>query len=447
MRRGRTSLAACCALLGAALSPAFAGDSTVIPPNSVLGEGIVERPREILRDEADGGRQSDLVALGNLAFASSRIFGGPARKAGISCATCHSQGDVNRVFFIPGLSDRPGGLAVVNSLFNAENDNGLHRHIDIPSLRGIKYLAPYGRDGRMASLRDFTRNVIVHEFAGPEPSPRLVDAIVAYMEQIDFLPNPKLGPDARLTPAAGEAALRGEAIFHRPFSTMGGNSCASCHQPIGLFVDHRQHDIGTGGAFKTPMLLDAAYTAPYFHDGRFATFAEVVDYFDGRFKLGLQPKEKADLVAYLEAVGEAERPFENAHPGIDIDELLVFSRPLERAIAMKDLEIINLAVDTIAHEMREIRERFPGPSDPLGAGQQALLKPARGTASRLVIQLRRIQTSAEAGRFDEAAASLKSFREAVDAARPVFAAAVPASFYNAELAARHREQIAALNVQ
>ncbi len=436
----------CCALAGAALAlPALAGDATVLPPGTIFGEEAVERPREILHDEAAGGRQSDLAALGNLAFESPQIFGDPARKAGLSCETCHKQGDTNPVFFIPGLSDRAGGLAVVNPLFNPRADNGLHRHVDIPSLRGVRFNGPYGRDGRIASLREFTRNVIVNEFNGPEPSPRLLDAITAYMEQIDFLPNPKLGRDGRLTAAAGDAALRGEAIFQRPFAGMGGIACAGCHQPMALFADHRQHDIGTGGAFKTPTLLNADYTAPYFHDGRYASLAEVVDYFDGHFELGLKPGEKDDLVAYLKAVGEGEEPFENATPDLELDELLVFCRPLERAIAERDLGTVSLAVGTIAHEMREMQERFPGPSDPVGAGEQALLRPARGAAMRLVIMLRRVQSSAEAGRYDEAAAYLTRFREAANAARPVLAAAVPVSLYNPEIAARHQALVAALN--
>src|SRR5262249_34510826 len=160
--------------------------------------------------------------------------------------------------------DRPGGLAVVNSIFNTQTTNDLHRHVDIPSLRGIRYLGPYGRDGRMASLRDFTRNVIVNEFAGAETSPKLVDAIVAYMEQIEFLPKPKLKADGTLADAAGPAAHRGEVAFNRSFRQMGNQSCASCHRPSALFVDHLQHDIGSGGVFKTQTLLNADFSAPYF---------------------------------------------------------------------------------------------------------------------------------------------------------------------------------------
>jgi len=42
-------------------------------------------------------------------------------------------------------------------------------------------------------------NVIVNEFAGPEPSPEILDAIVAYIEDIDFVPNRRLGAAGKLT--------------------------------------------------------------------------------------------------------------------------------------------------------------------------------------------------------------------------------------------------------
>ena len=96
------------------------------------------------------------------------------------------------------MSTRPGNFDTTGPLFNPKADNVVLDPVRIPSLRGARYLAPYGHDGRMASLRDFVRNVIVNEFAGPEPSPVIVDAIVAYIQDIDFLPNPSLGPGGRL---------------------------------------------------------------------------------------------------------------------------------------------------------------------------------------------------------------------------------------------------------
>ena len=76
---------------------------------------------------------------------------------------------------MPKMSTRPGNFDTTGPLFNPKADNHVLDPVRIPSLRGARYLAPYGHDGRMASLRDFVRNVVVGEFAGPEPSPALLD--------------------------------------------------------------------------------------------------------------------------------------------------------------------------------------------------------------------------------------------------------------------------------
>src|SRR5262249_2475408 len=153
--------------------------------------------------------------------------------------------------------------------------------------RGARFLAPYGNDGRIASLREFVRNVIVGEFAGPEPSPDLLDAVTAYVREIDFLPNPRLGARGRLTEAASAAERAREALFAKPCRRDPGVSCAGCHQPSGAFVDHQQHDVGSGGLYKTPTLLNANFNAPYFHDGRYDSLDQVVDHFDRVYALGL----------------------------------------------------------------------------------------------------------------------------------------------------------------
>src|SRR6201985_2374359 len=119
-------------------------------------------------------------------------MGGGARQANISCKTCHVNGAGNARLFMPKMSTRPGNFDTTGPLFNPKADNGALDAVRIPSLRGARYLAPYGADGRMASLRDFVHNVIVGEFAGPEPSPAILDAVVAYIQDLDFLPNPLL---------------------------------------------------------------------------------------------------------------------------------------------------------------------------------------------------------------------------------------------------------------
>jgi cytochrome c peroxidase len=185
------------------------GSQTVLPVGTELNEEALDRPREVFRSEALGGRKSYLVNLGDLTFNSPVLLGGVARQAGISCSTCHMQGTSNPKFYVPGLSTRPGNFITTGALFNAKANNRLLDPVTIPSLRGARFLAPYGHDGRMASLRDFIRNVIVNEFAGPEPSTAILDALVVYIQDIDFLPNPRLGPGGRLTPQNSEAARRG----------------------------------------------------------------------------------------------------------------------------------------------------------------------------------------------------------------------------------------------
>ena len=67
------------------------------------------------------------------------------------------------------------------------------------------------------------------------------------------------------------------------------------------------------GKFKTPTLRHITQTAPYMHDGRFATLEEVVDFYeegghpnphlDPDMKpLKLTKTEKADLIAFMGAL-------------------------------------------------------------------------------------------------------------------------------------------------
>lgn len=111
--------------------------------------------------------------------------------------------------------------------------------------------------------------------------------------------------------------------------------CFHCHG-FPLLTDNGFHNIGldsvfsgndqgrflvTGnpadlGAFKTPSLRNIALTAPYMHDGRFATLEEVVEHYNSGVRhsatldpimtkpgketgLNLSPQQKSDLVAFL----------------------------------------------------------------------------------------------------------------------------------------------------
>ena len=407
------------------------GDQTALPAKTELNEDSLDKPREVFRSEAGAGGKSYMVDLGNLAFSSPGILGGVARQAGVSCSTCHVNGAGNAKFFIPKMSTRPGNFDTTGPLFNPKADNFVLDPVRIPSLRGARYLAPYGHDGRMPSLRDFVRNVIVNEFAGPEPSPVIVDAIVAYIHDIDFLPNPSLGPAGHLTGQVSDAERRGEALFLKPFPHDSGLSCAGCHVPSAAFVDHQQHDVGSGGLFKTPTLRNADFNAPYFHDGRYDSYDQVVVHFDSVFDLGLSAQDRHDLVAYLTAVGDGVQPYEHEGAGAVLKEINDFAAVLGTAIPANDKEIVALAVDTIGGELRELTERYPDRKNTSVSGGQQERGLARLALKELVLALRRIDMAAAEGRLVDAAAEYKNFRALMAAAVPaLLAGAEPWSLFN-----------------
>ena len=56
------------------------------------------------------------------------------------------------------------------------------------------------------------------------------------------------------------------------------------------------------GKVKGPILRGLAARAPYFHNGSAATLADAVEFYEGRFNLGLTDQEKEDLVNFLGAL-------------------------------------------------------------------------------------------------------------------------------------------------
>lgn len=432
-------------LAGAAASatPVVSTDA-VLPAGSELNEQLLDQPTELFAFERAGGKRSYLFNLGDMLFSSSVIFGGKARDAGLSCNSCHQQGAANPALYVPGLSKRPGTFDTTGALFNPKADNGVFDPVTVPSLRGAKFLAPYGHDGRFTSLRDFVRNVIVNEFAGPEPSGQTLDALVAYIHEISFLPNAKMAPDGRLTAKASDAARRGEAVFNKPFPHGAAMSCASCHQADAAFVDHKVHDIGTGGFFKTKTLVNANFNAPYFHDGRFDTFDEVVGYFDKHYDLGLSGAERADLVAYLETIGDADEPTTRNSVQAEVDELSAFVSVLDVAIPARDTAVILQAIDSVGAEWREIGERFPDRRDTSIEGGIGERLKARASVRGLVLTLRQVAMAAEAGDFTQATRLYAEYGTLVTAATPQLKAVEQWSLFNPEVHRRHFAALAKL---
>lgn len=123
-----------------------------------------------------------------------------------------------------------------------------------------------------------------------------------------------------------------------PGSDTRGANCGDCHNSVLLtlntitnngldeeYADNGYGDINTAekwkATFKTPTLRNIELTAPYMHDGRFATLEEVIDHYDlhikehdnldyqikeaGNYfprKLNLTNSEKQALIAFLKTL-------------------------------------------------------------------------------------------------------------------------------------------------
>ena len=127
-------------------------------------------------------------------------------------------------------------------------------------------------------------------------------------------------------PDAAAFALGRSLFYDARLSRDGSVSCGSCHQQFVAFAnaDHRlSHGVGGRlGTRNAPTLRNVALTAPYMHDGRFATLEAVLDHYNEHvvinspnvdplllngsndprgpgYRLGLTTLEKAKIVAFL----------------------------------------------------------------------------------------------------------------------------------------------------
>ncbi|MFP2934380.1 hypothetical protein ACLESO_56550, partial [Pyxidicoccus sp. 3LG] len=326
--------------------------------------------------DTDAGQRTPWpVLLGEMLFHAPRALGPLSVRMGVSCHSCHPHGATNPTVYTEHSYMVPGRVDLTVSYFSPTGDDGILNARVVPTLRGIRHTAPYPLDGRITSLREQVRNVIVVEFAVPEMPDHLLDALVAYLNQLDPLPNPKLGPRGRLAPGAGEAALRGEAAFHLPRASLGGDACATCHPPGQGFTDGRVHTLGPrNDRYDTPTLLGLVSTPPYLHDARARTLPEAVVEVDKLLGIGLTADERKDLVAYLEAVGDEKNPYEPDRRDRRVAQPLAFVELLLEGPYAEDPLVWRLTLETV---MRELELALPK-----GKVLDTFLVPARAAFTR-----------------------------------------------------------------
>ena len=140
------------------------------------------------------------------------------------------------------------------------------------------------------------------------------DKVTAKLPALQYyqlsLPKPKPPADA----FDASRAKQGEALFN------GKARCATCHVPP-IFTEpgynlHSADEIGIDdfqarrspdGRYRTEPLralwdTRKLHKGGYYHDGRYATLADVVSHYDQHFRTQLSEQEKADLIEFLKSI-------------------------------------------------------------------------------------------------------------------------------------------------
>ncbi len=276
------------------------------------------------------------VSLGKKLFSEKML----SKDSTVSCASCHNP-----------------KLAFADTLAYSLGVDGKETKRNVPSVLNMKNRPYFFYDGRAATLeeqslmpianpdemglpiveaverlnKNATYTKLFFQVFKQKPSAKnLSAAFAAYEETLETV-NSKYddwaNDKAKFTPAE----QRGKELF------IGNKAkCFDCHftddftgdefKNIGLFNSNYLTDSGRYiitkkeedlGKFKVPGLRNVAVTAPYMHNGIFASLEEVLRYYnqpsgffphqinlDPTFKkgLGLTKREQADIIAFLKTL-------------------------------------------------------------------------------------------------------------------------------------------------
>lgn len=269
------------------------------------------------------------IQLGKQLYFDPRL----SRDHTISCASCHdpNKGWSNGERFATGIGGQKGGRSaptIINAAYQRlQFWDGRADELEGQALGPIQN--PIEMDlsldelvSRLSQIEGY-RSQFEAVFGTDVTSEGIAKALAAFERTVLSGDAPydryAAGDKAALSPAAE----RGHRVF------FNRAHCSACHQGpnftdgafhnIGVGLDDEQPDegrraisqlLGDRGAFKTPTLREIGRTAPYMHDGRFATLEDVIDYYDKGgtpndqldeeiYPLQLKPEEKADLAAFL----------------------------------------------------------------------------------------------------------------------------------------------------
>jgi cytochrome c peroxidase len=143
-------------------------------------------------------------------------------------------------------------------------------------------------------IRSLDRNSITSWPACPAPLPTLNSCPERPSSSFDHTAADR-GRE-RFSGKAKCSTCRADAVFTEPGWTL--------HKASDVCVDDFQADRAPHHAYRTTPLngLWTHTKGGFYHDGRFATLADVVNHYDTCFSLGLAAQEQGDVVEYMKSL-------------------------------------------------------------------------------------------------------------------------------------------------
>lgn len=312
---------------------------------------------------------NDGATLGRVLFYDKNL----SANGTVSCASCHQQDKgfsddaTLSVGFDGGLTGRHS-MSLINSkyyqrgrFFWDERASTLEEQVLMPFQDPTEMGMTLEQVVTAVETQDFYPQLFENAFGSQDISSdrisralsQFVRSIVSYSSKYDVGRASSPTPGANFSNFTDEENL-GKTIFFQTIPN-GGGACFGCHTteafvsanpgPQNNGLDLVTTDLGAGAVFNNPIfesrfkttsLRNIDLTAPYMHDGRFATLEEVVEHYnsgiqahptlspalidnDGNpIRLNFTESEKAALVAFLitltdDSIGSDEKwsdPFE-----------------------------------------------------------------------------------------------------------------------------------------
>ena len=285
------------------------------------------------------------VALGKKLFFDNMLSGNETQ----SCATCHNptKAFTNNQQFSEGIDGRFGtrnSMPLFNLAWNFDELftwDGKEFSLEKQALEPVSNPLEMHADWEIVvkKLQNHAEYPVLFQqaFGSSTIDATLVTKAIAQFERTLISSNSKFDQYLLGEKTLSPEEQRGFSIF----MDEAKGDCFHCHGSNNnpLWTDQKFHnngldiefkDLGLGaitgdpsdnGKFKSPSIRNLAFTAPYMHDGRFATLEEVIDHYSEGLKpsttvdplmkkvaqggVRLTPNEKTDLKAFLLSLSDS----------------------------------------------------------------------------------------------------------------------------------------------